>query len=181
MARIVLAADISGTRDGKAWPPRGSEVDLPEDEARALVASGAAVDADDEKAVARIRGHIFGDLELAGAPSGRDITEGQPDTHLARARYLAQEHGDAEGVRSRTREAARNANYTDAETLPTAAKGPLVGDDQPAPAQTPGATDPAPVEVERDGQDGASGLVEAADAAGNGEERAVVRTQPRKR
>lgn len=34
--RIRLLGDISGTRDGVNWPPRGSEMDLPDDEAAAL-------------------------------------------------------------------------------------------------------------------------------------------------
>lgn len=40
--RVVLAAEVSGSRDGKSWPPAGSEVDLPEDEALGLIKSGAA-------------------------------------------------------------------------------------------------------------------------------------------
>lgn len=182
MARVVLAATVSGTRDGKDWPVRGSEVDLPDDEAAGLVKSGTALWPDDER-VARVRGHIFGDAELAGAPTGRDITEGQPDTHLARARALTQKHGgDVEAIRSATREAAERADYTDEQTLPQATGGPKVGDDNPAPVDAPTPVDTANVvEATRDGDDGASGLVEAADATSTGEERAVRRSEPRKR
>lgn len=31
--RVLLLGEVSGTRDGQAWPPRGTEIDLPEDEA----------------------------------------------------------------------------------------------------------------------------------------------------
>jgi hypothetical protein len=34
--RVRLLGDISGTRDGVNWPPRGSEIDLPDDEAAQL-------------------------------------------------------------------------------------------------------------------------------------------------
>lgn len=40
---VLLKGDISGTRDGLPWPPRGSTVDLPDDEALKLCASGMAV------------------------------------------------------------------------------------------------------------------------------------------
>jgi hypothetical protein len=31
--KVLLLGEVSGTRDGQAWPPRGSVVELPEDEA----------------------------------------------------------------------------------------------------------------------------------------------------
>jgi hypothetical protein len=40
--KVTLIAEISGTRDGVEWPPPGSVVDLPDDEAVALLSSGAA-------------------------------------------------------------------------------------------------------------------------------------------
>lgn len=33
---MLLLGDVSGTRDGQAWPPRGSVVELPDDEAAQL-------------------------------------------------------------------------------------------------------------------------------------------------
>lgn len=181
MARIVLAAEISGTRDGKAWPAIGSEVDLPDAEAADMVKAGSAVELDDER-VPALRGYVLTDTDLAGAPSGRDITEGQPDTHLARARALAKAHkGDEAAVRKATRAAAERVDYTDELTTPNRPAGPLVGDDNDAPAQNPGAAEQNPTEAKRDGSDGASGLVEAATAAEAGEERAVERSTPRKR
>lgn len=40
---VRLKGDISGTREGLPWPPRGSTVELPDDEAAQLCASGMAV------------------------------------------------------------------------------------------------------------------------------------------
>lgn len=40
--RVKLLVNVSGTRDGVEWPARGSEVDLPEAEARDMVAAGLA-------------------------------------------------------------------------------------------------------------------------------------------
>lgn len=39
---VILKVQISGTRDGKDWPPRGSLVVLPEQEALGLVRGSAA-------------------------------------------------------------------------------------------------------------------------------------------
>lgn len=41
--RVQLAVSVSGTRDGKRWPEKGAVVDLPDVEAKALVAAGIAV------------------------------------------------------------------------------------------------------------------------------------------
>lgn len=40
--RVILLGDISGSRDGQDWPPRGSELDLPDDEAALLCAQRMA-------------------------------------------------------------------------------------------------------------------------------------------
>jgi hypothetical protein len=50
MAKVILAAMITGTRDNQDWPPVGSEVDLPDREAHGLIMSGAAVEPDHELA-----------------------------------------------------------------------------------------------------------------------------------
>lgn len=57
--KIKLTGDVQGTRNGEEWPPRGTVVDLPDDEARQLIGSGIAVEA--AKAT---EAHAFG----AGAP-----------------------------------------------------------------------------------------------------------------
>lgn len=46
--RVRMRVTISGTRDGQDWPARGSVVDLPDDEAEQLVASGLAAAEDSE-------------------------------------------------------------------------------------------------------------------------------------
>lgn len=52
--KVQMAVNISGTRDGADWPRAGEVVDLPTDEAEALIAHGSAtVPAKVEKAVAR--------------------------------------------------------------------------------------------------------------------------------
>lgn len=38
--KVRLAVQMSGTRDGVAWPPVGSVVELPDDEADAMIQSG---------------------------------------------------------------------------------------------------------------------------------------------
>ncbi len=45
--RVSMSTQISGTRDGAAWPPSGSVIDLPDDEAVALVKAGMATPARD--------------------------------------------------------------------------------------------------------------------------------------
>lgn len=56
--RVVMTVSLSGMRDGKDWPPRGSVIDLPDDEAKTYIAGGMARPADPEddveKAVAPV-------------------------------------------------------------------------------------------------------------------------------
>ncbi|GAA2351744.1 hypothetical protein [Streptomyces carpaticus] len=40
--RVRMKVRVSGTRNGQAWPAKGGTIDLPEAEAAALVAVGAA-------------------------------------------------------------------------------------------------------------------------------------------
>lgn len=50
--RVMLTTQISGSRDGREWPPPGTVVDLPDSEAQGLIDGGAAVkegDADPTK------------------------------------------------------------------------------------------------------------------------------------
>lgn len=92
--KIVMREQISGTRDGRAWPAPGTEVDLPEGEAKGLVAGGAAYDLDNEDGIAAVRGTVLTKEDLAGAPVAREITLGQPDTNLSRARVVAEQGED---------------------------------------------------------------------------------------
>ncbi len=45
--KVRLKGDISGSRNGVAWPPRGEVVDLPDDEALVLLNNGMAEPATD--------------------------------------------------------------------------------------------------------------------------------------
>jgi hypothetical protein len=40
--RIKMKVQISGTRNGEAWPAPGTEIDMPDDEALVLLAAGNA-------------------------------------------------------------------------------------------------------------------------------------------
>ena len=48
--RVKLKVQLSGTRDGVAWPAVGSVVELPDDEARDMITSGVAGPLDDKDA-----------------------------------------------------------------------------------------------------------------------------------
>lgn len=41
--KVRLKSDISGSRDGQAWPAAGEEIDLPDGEAASLIQTGVAV------------------------------------------------------------------------------------------------------------------------------------------
>jgi hypothetical protein len=43
--RVMLTTQISGSRDGRDWPPPGTVVDLPDSEAQGLLDGGGAVEA----------------------------------------------------------------------------------------------------------------------------------------
>jgi hypothetical protein len=48
MVKVILAAHLSGTRNGIPWPPPGGEIDVPEDEAADLFRNELAVVAPEE-------------------------------------------------------------------------------------------------------------------------------------
>ncbi|MCI3277522.1 hypothetical protein [Streptomyces cylindrosporus] len=62
--QIRMKTTVSGSRNGVPWPPRGETVELPDDEATALCASGMAepVEHDEEASEA------IGDEETRPAP-----------------------------------------------------------------------------------------------------------------
>lgn len=43
--RVKMTVDLSGTRDGKPWPPRGQALDLPDAEALQYIEANMAVEA----------------------------------------------------------------------------------------------------------------------------------------
>lgn len=52
--KVLLTGDITGARDGAAWPPAGSVIELPADEAQALVHSGMAKSVDGSERTAEL-------------------------------------------------------------------------------------------------------------------------------
>lgn len=48
--RVKMRHQISGTRDGVAWPAPGEEIDLPDDEAVTLLRQGMAEAIEDKAA-----------------------------------------------------------------------------------------------------------------------------------
>lgn len=47
--RVRMKVSVSGTRDGESWPAKGGTIDLPEDEAKNLIAIGVAAEGGDEE------------------------------------------------------------------------------------------------------------------------------------
>ncbi len=148
---IVLAGQVSGTRNGKDWPPPGTHLVLPNSEADGLVKGLMAYELDDDRVKHLDNGNggvAFSDEILAGAPTARDWTEGQADTNLSRARFLALDERDSREV---TRAAAERAGLDDAHTIPGAdPNAPIVGDDKPNPTDAPSLV-ALPKEAEVDG------------------------------
>jgi len=177
---VILTGQVSGTRNGKDWPPPGSRLELDDAEALGLIKGQIAIRTDDPRAEHIGNGNAgepYSDAILAGAPTGRDWTEGQQDTNLSRARFLALHPDDTREV---TRAAAERADLDDAHTVPGRLSGaPLVGDDQPNPTDLPSIV-PASVDAEdRSGKspdDGAKLLddVETASLADDTEKAADV-------
>lgn len=54
MTHVRMLGQISGTRDGQPWPAPGDTIDLPDDEARDLMATGIAARAEDVPMVAEL-------------------------------------------------------------------------------------------------------------------------------
>jgi hypothetical protein len=78
--RVQLLGDMSGTRNGQQWPPRGSTVDLPDDEALPLVQTRMArpvVDAPEQSVavVLPVEDVRVVDRAAGGRPHGRGHLE----------------------------------------------------------------------------------------------------------
>lgn len=66
--KIRMKIDISGSRNGEPWPPKGEIADVPTGEAQHLVASGIAEEVDQDDAEADQDDAEAGALETATAP-----------------------------------------------------------------------------------------------------------------
>lgn len=71
--KVILTTSISGTRDGKDWPARGSEVDLPDAEAADMLAAGLAKPIGDDAEAPAVEAATVSheDAETATAPRKR--------------------------------------------------------------------------------------------------------------
>lgn len=69
--KVKLNVGMSGTRNGEEWPPRGSVVDLPEDEAKHLVAAGLAVQVEAPVVEAAVAAPVVEKASVAAAPKRR--------------------------------------------------------------------------------------------------------------
>ena len=47
--KIRMKADVSGSRNGEPWPPRGSTLELPDEEGASLCAAGIAEPVSEDK------------------------------------------------------------------------------------------------------------------------------------
>jgi hypothetical protein len=74
--KVKMIASITGTRNGQDWPAAGETVDLPDAEARDLVAGGLAVELD-KKATAAV--------ETAAVEAPETAAEAKPRARKAPA------------------------------------------------------------------------------------------------
>lgn len=69
--KVKMIASITGTRDGQEWPAAGETVDLPDAEARDLVAGGLAVELDKKTAAPVVEAAAVVAPETAAEPKPR--------------------------------------------------------------------------------------------------------------
>lgn len=67
--KIRMKVSISGTRDGEAWPEKGGVTDLPEGEAKHLVAIGLATEPTEDEPLDEVEAV---DEENAKAPADEE-------------------------------------------------------------------------------------------------------------
>lgn len=81
--KIRLKVDVSGSRDGKPWPPRGSVTDLPREEAMQLCSNGMAVPVDSGNEGTEAAVPSAADVETRGpaltTESASAVTPGAPE------------------------------------------------------------------------------------------------------
>ena len=91
---VIMAAQITGTRNGEDWPAPGKEIELPEGEANDLVRSGLAIDPDDvETATVPVVAETAttdGRRPLKAGPAG----EGLDTATIADSKYPTGPHED---------------------------------------------------------------------------------------
>jgi hypothetical protein len=136
--RVRLTSQISGTRQGQEWPEPGTEIDLPDDEARNLLTAGTAVEVD----------HDAGTVMV---PPAGVHTPGTPATAEARQEFV-EAPGDALADPDATAQAMRDSRDGDVKLVPAG-----VGVQHPdGHALTPDELDES-VEVERENREAWAG------------------------
>ncbi len=88
---VRMVARISGTRNGEDWPAPGAVIELPEDEANALLISGAAVDPEAAE-TATLSGAVETPTTRGNQPLRQTAAQAKAD---ADAQALAREQADA--------------------------------------------------------------------------------------
>lgn len=77
--RIRMKTQVSGSRNGVPWPPRGGVLDVPDDEGAELCASGVSVPVADEADDSVETATVPDDAETGGAEeSGADVEKATP-------------------------------------------------------------------------------------------------------
>ncbi|MBT2594737.1 hypothetical protein [Arthrobacter sp. ISL-72] len=116
---VRLVGKISGTRDGEDWPAPGQTIDLPEDEASQLLASGLAVNPDVETATATTSG-----VETATARGNQPLRVSAADAKAAadaQAAAKAQAEADAQAAAAKLLEEQAKQTKADADAEAKAA------------------------------------------------------------
>jgi hypothetical protein len=62
--KVVMLGRMTGTRNGKEWPPVGGEIDLPDKEAERLIEHGMAEQPGRAGAKRRVVPRVFGAATL---------------------------------------------------------------------------------------------------------------------
>lgn len=88
--RIRMKVQLSGSRNGQAWPQPGSAIDLPDGEAARLCGAGLAEPASDEVETATPP-----PAETVTVPTAETSTAPEPETRRGRTRKTRGAEGTA--------------------------------------------------------------------------------------
>lgn len=99
--KVRLTQQISGSRNGQPWPAAGTEIDLPDDEARSLLMGGSAVDSSDDRGTVMVPPdgvHTPYLPDNAGQPLVQAPADAASDPEAARAAANKAAEGEADAV-----------------------------------------------------------------------------------
>lgn len=103
---IRMRVNLSGSRDGKKWPPRGGTLEVPEDEAKQLISQGIAEPAD---AVETATLEAAAETATVKAP-GKSVAQVRADAKAKQEeaeRLAAEEKAEVNRLAAEAAEAAR--------------------------------------------------------------------------